>query len=566
MMDRLRTACPQARMLYNNYVSRSDLSTTKLLIKYFCLGSAMSTSLPYAKIGSAHLTNSEIHKSNEPSGSSLLFAASFISHRFCRLKQLFQDLSVQVTVLIASIVIAHYTARFSDGSIARCRRAYQSISPYTFNSTISGSMSSVFFTENFFAQFCKPQITGAQWQMKTFVALVIVNQVCLLASTVVKSMNLMDGRKSKLIVAVALFGIAFVAAVVKLFVVFGFFFASVSFSGCGCRATHSSSCPSTTYMDCQGILSIDDISAGCSGPVTGPSCPYYPYSSLCTCSNVGSFSCMSSCLLHQPYELYILVFIFPLSVVYISMSLYEWVHSISNESSSSSSDILSFHHRMRRTFRFAADFAVFQKNVLTSSSLLIAFFIPNDLIHCRDLNSPSDDMPIFPGLALLRSCSGQVYSVIGHAYVLSCCIFMLLLQHGFNALVIEREHLFAIARTVGVANFAFSAIMIVLIVNSVLQINRTEVAYNCHSTNSQNLVSSYNCADPNITNTLNPAVIAAYPTLPCASQCSVRIPFPTQLLLVSLIQNVVYVMASFLQFSFKGYKLQQKQSLMSASN
>ena len=255
--------------------------------------------------------------------------------------------------------------------------------------------------------------------------------------------------------------------------------------------------------------------------------------------------------------MYVLVLTFPLSAIYISMSLYEWAH-VSFSTSSTSAEVLSLRERIRIAFRLAADFSVFLKYILTAASLLIVLFSPNNLVYCEDLKSPTDGTTIFPSLLLTQDCGAVLNSAVQHAYILSCCFVVFLLQLVFNALVIERGRMLAVAQSLGFANTVVSLVVIFVILDAFLQISKSKVTFKCSTT--QNL-QEYFCLNPNVTNTLNPAATAAYPFLPCSSQCSVRIPLTTQLLVFSLLQNVVYLMASCLQFAFKGYRYQRQQAV-----
>ena len=253
--------------------------------------------------------------------------------------------------------------------------------------------------------------------------------------------------------------------------------------------------------------------------------------------------------------MYVLVLTFPLSAMYISMSLYEWAH-VSFSTSSTSAEVLSLRLRIRVAFRLAADFSVFLKYILTAASLLFVVFSPNNLVSCGDLNSPTDGTTIFPSAALTQDCNGTLNSAVQHAYILTCCFVVFLLQLVFNALVIERGRMLAVAQSLGFANTVVSLVVIFVILGAFLSISTSVVTFVCNTPYSQ----SYYCLDPSVINILNPSA-KAYPFLPCSSQCSVRIPLSTQLLVLSLLQNVVYLMASCLQFAFKGYQYQRQQAV-----
>jgi hypothetical protein len=495
-----------------------------------------------------HMHSSKSLSDREASHRSFLFlVASFMSRHFERLKQIFQDVSVQTTVLITSVVVGRYLSQFSDGSIVQCS-SYASSFPYSFKSTETNSTTTVFIPSSYLKGFCKPQVAGTSSQLNAFIALVVVNQICFALSSVFKAKNVLSGHRLQKIIAWILFAIAFVAAVSKIFLVFGFLLYTPSFSGCGC----STNCPTSNFIDCTGVLSLDSISPSCSNPVTGGQCSYQS----CSCSDVGSFDCQSSCVLNQPYEMYVLVITFPLSAMYISMSLYEWAH-VSFSTSSTAAEVLSLRQRIRSAFRLAADFSVFLKYILTAASLLFVVFSPYNLVSCGDLKSPADGTTIFPGAALTQDCNGALNSAVWYGYILTCCFVVFLLQLVFNALVIERERMLAVAQSLGFGNAAVSVVVIFVILDAFLKISTSVVTFVCNThTNSQ----SYYCLNPNVINILNPSA-KAYPFLPCSLQCSVRIPLSMQLLVLSLLQNVVYLMASCLQFAFKGYKFQRQQAI-----
>ncbi len=256
--------------------------------------------------------------------------------------------------------------------------------------------------------------------------------------------------------------------------------------------------------------------------------------------------------------MYVLVLTFPLSAMYISMSLYEWAH-VSFSTSSTSAEVLSLRQRIRVAFRLAADFSVFLKYILTAASLLIVLFSPNNLVYCEDLKSPTDGTTIFPSASLTQDCGAVLNSAVQHAYILSCCFFVFLLQLVFSALVIERGRMLAVAQSLGFANTVVSLVVIFVILDAFLKISKLAVTFVCNTNNNPNS-QYYYCPNPSVINILNPSA-KAYPFLPCSSQCSVRIPLSTQLLVLSLLQNVVYLMASCLQFAFKGYKYQRQQAV-----
>ena len=256
--------------------------------------------------------------------------------------------------------------------------------------------------------------------------------------------------------------------------------------------------------------------------------------------------------------MYVLVLTFPLSAMYISMSLYEWAH-ISFSTSSTSAEVLSLRERIRIAFRLAADFSVFLKYILTAASLLIVLFSPNNLVYCEDLKSPTDGTTIFPSSPLTQDCGAVLNSAVQQAYILSCCFFVFLLQLVFNALVIERGRMLAVAQSLGFANTAVSLVVIFVILDAFLKISKLAVTFVCNTNNAPNS-QLYYCLNPSVINILNPSA-KAYPYLPCSSQCSVRIPLSTQLLVFSLLQNVMYLMASCLQFAFKGYRYQRQQAV-----
>ena len=494
-----------------------------------------------------HMRSSEsLSDVNASQSSCFLRAASFMSRHFERLKQIFQDVSVQATVLITSVVVGRYLSQFSDGSIVQCSN-YQTSCAYSFKSTETNSTTTVFIPSSYLKGFCKPQVAGTSSQMNAFIALVVINQICFALSSVFKAKNVLAGHRLQKIVAWILFAIAFVAAVSKIFLVFGFLFYTPSFSGCGC----GTNCPATSFIDCAGVLSLDSISASCSNPVYRQGCEG---PGTFSCSNVGTFDCVYSCNLIQPYEMYVLVVTFPLSAMYISMSLYEWAHA-SFSTSSTSAEVLSLRLRIRGAFRLAADFSVFLKYILTAASLLFVVFSPSNLVSCGDLISPTDGTTIFPGAALTQDCNGTLNSAVQQAYILTCCFVVFLLQLVFNALVIERGRMLAVAQSLGFANTVVSLVVIFVILDAFLKISTSVVTFIC---NAPNL--SYYCLNPSVINVLNPSA-KAYPFLPCSSQCSVRIPLTTQLLVFSLLQNVVYLMASCLQFAFKGYKYQRQQAV-----
>jgi hypothetical protein len=431
----------------------------------------------------------------------------------------------------------------------------------------------VFFPGSYVTDYCKPALDDMVFKKQAFLALIIISQVCFLLTTCFKAGNFMRENQWQRVVACSLYAAALFVAFSQVAVAVSPWYQPYKFLGCGCS---SGGCAASSFSECQGAFSLKDFTlpGECddSFPIkrNGQAC-FADGRQPCTCSNLGVLSCSDQCPQQGPTSALILVVIFPLSAFYVGMSAFEWTVPSFKSSLATAEDRSSL-QRTRTAFRLLADASVFCIHLASVILLLIELLSDDKFKYkaglepyedCADYVSPVDPSSIiFPRLSLLANC--RFSSLRSNpSYLMAWCLVVFLLLLLFNMLVVERQRMLSLAFSIGCFMAVVSVVNFVVILAYFLQITKLTATFTCSQTVPQ--YRRYQCDDPKVPNFINLGVVKQYPSLPCASQCSVSVPVSTQLLVASLLQSFLYLTASYLQFAFKGRSFQREAELKSIS-
>jgi hypothetical protein len=204
----------------------------------------------------------------------------------------------------------------------------------------------------------------------------------------------------------------------------------------------------------------------------------------------GQSICQSSCIisLQQIIEAILLVITFPLSAIYMTYCMISWRgisierQSVSTntppDASARASALQEGIAKLMGVSKMVSSFTVLIKYILSAASLLLILSNANgSLVSCQALSG-------LRGLSdqgVEKACGANVNTTY-QVYVLACCAFIFLLLLIFDIYACQRNLLRAAAVPVGAGVIVLCIIIIAVSSAQIQAISKKEVTFQCSST------------------------------------------------------------------------------------
>jgi hypothetical protein len=206
--------------------------------------------------------------------------------------------------------------------------------------------------------------------------------------------------------------------------------------------------------------------------------------------NYGMSICQSSCTIDptQIVEAILLVITFPLSAIYMTYCMISW-RGISIERQSVSTNIPPGASarasavqkaivKLMGVSKMVSTLTVLAKYILSSVSLLVILSNTNGaLVQCQALSGPKG----LSGQGVEQACGASINSTY-QVYILGCCALMFLFLLIFDIFAIQRNLLRGAAAPIGVGVIVLCIITIAVSSAQIVAISKKEVTFRCSRT------------------------------------------------------------------------------------